>query len=71
MTVASLSDKAHMKDGESNGLQHELTRGSEIIGATTVLDNADSLQRRLGNRQIQLIAIGMYMTTTNFLASLI
>ena len=61
MTVALVPVKTGKKDEGVNGLQLQLTRSNEAVGATAVLEISDSLQRRLGNRQIQLIAIGMYM----------
>ena len=65
MDISSVQDKMEKDDG-TKGLQRQLTRSSQTIGITTVVDSADSLQRRLGNRQIQLIAIGMSTTTPSF-----
>jgi hypothetical protein len=51
-----MSEKFDEKNIGEAQLTQEATRGS--ISDELPADNADHLQRRLGNRQIQLIAIG-------------
>ena len=58
------------KDGSSD---HGRKEGSDIIdplelGIVQLSDNNDALQRRLGNRQIQLIAIGGSIGTALFVS---
>jgi amino acid permease len=38
------------------------------VGEITVYENADALHRKLGNRQIQLIAIGMTICNPRYRA---
>lgn len=67
--MAILSDKDKDTSGsvsETLGLKHE--SGSRDVQEGVMAENADSLQRHLGNRQIQLIAIGGSIGTALFVS---
>lgn len=67
--MAILSDKDKDTSGsvsEALGLKHE--SGSRDVQEGVMAENADSLQRHLGNRQIQLIAIGGSIGTALFVS---
>lgn len=51
--------------GKDEGLYHVDTHASEVHGQ---VHNADQLQRHLGNRQVQLIAIGGSIGTATFVS---
>ena len=51
--------------GKDEGIYHVETQASEIQGQ---VHNADQLQRHLGNRQVQLIAIGGSIGTAVFVS---
>lgn len=66
--MAILSDKDKDTSGsvsETLGLKHE---GGRDVQEGVMAENADNLQRHLGNRQIQLIAIGGSIGTALFVS---
>lgn len=67
--MAILSDKDKDTSGsvsETLGLKHE--GGPRDVQEGVMAENADNLQRHLGNRQIQLIAIGGSIGTALFVS---
>lgn len=67
--MAILSDKDKDTSGsvsETLGLKHE--GGPRDVQEGVMASNADNLQRHLGNRQIQLIAIGGSIGTALFVS---
>lgn len=56
------------KYDEKDAVQQVPTNDNEVFEEGFVADNADHLQRRLGNRQIQLIAIGGSIGTALFVS---
>ncbi|KAF2175083.1 hypothetical protein K469DRAFT_743453 [Zopfia rhizophila CBS 207.26] len=63
--MASLEEKTEETSGSDIGRTE--THG-ESVQVGSLSDNADQLQRRLGNRQIQLIAIGGSIGTATFVS---
>ncbi|KAM5344403.1 hypothetical protein ACJ41O_012940 [Fusarium nematophilum] len=57
-------EKSDMSDSKLDGVKTQ----AESIHAGDVDSNADHLQRRLGNRQVQLIAIGGSIGTASFVS---
>ena len=53
--------------GDKGGT-YEKNSGSDLDEGVVLRDNADQLQRHLGNRQIQLIAIGGAIGTAIFVS---
>jgi yeast amino acid transporter len=62
-TVTMTGDK---KIGQMEEVQPSETNGTNKAEVIPITDNRDGLQRHLGNRQIQLIAIGGAIGTANF-----
>ena len=58
--------KAHSDDFDADVPTY--TAGGHELGEGEIHENADHLQRRLGNRQIQLIAIGGSIGTALFVS---
>ena len=57
------------KSDDSNGTDiHRSKTQSESIGVGDISENVDQLKRHLGNRQIQLIAIGGSIGTATFVS---
>lgn len=56
----------HEKDGQVYGQRHLF--GSGDLQEAIITENKDDLQRRLGNRQIQLLAIGGSIGTALFVS---
>lgn len=63
MAVAKETSSGNMGDEKSGPNGYD-----EATGAVEVRGNADSLQRHLGNRQIQMIAIGGSIGTALFVS---
>jgi len=61
--MATYKEEKHL-----NGIEQYGEPQNGEIGEGLVADNADHLQRRLGNRQIQLIAIGGSIGTALFVS---